>query len=100
MDEEINSLESNDTFTLTPPTRDVVGGKWVNTIKSGPNIEETYIARYVAKGYSQIPGVDYHETFAPTARMSSIRVLVQHAVQNSMIVHQMDVKAAYLSAPI
>ena len=102
MDEEINSLESNDTYTLTelPPTRDVVGGKWVYTIKSGPNNEETYKARYVAKGYSQIPGVDYHETFAPTARMSSIRVLVQHAVQNSMIVHQMDVKAAYLNAPI
>ena len=102
MDEEINSLESNDTFTLTPPppTRDVVGGKWVYTIKSGPNNEETYKARYVAKGYSQIPGVDYHETFAPTARMSSIRVLVQHAVQNSMIVHQMDFKAAYLNAPI
>ena len=54
----------------------------------------------MAKGYSQIPGMDYHETFALTARMSSIRVLVQHAVQNSMIVHQMDVKAAYLNAPI
>ena len=102
MDEEINSLESNGTFTLTPlpPTRDVVGEKWVYTIKSGPNIEEAYKARYVAKGYSQIPGVDYHETFGPTARMSSIRVLVQHAVQNSMIVHQMDVKAAYRNAPI
>ena len=39
MDEEMNSLESNDTFTFTPlpPTRDVVGGKLVYTIKSGPN---------------------------------------------------------------
>ena len=102
MDEEFDSLVSNETFTLTmvPPNREIVGGKWVYTIKSGPNDEETYKARYVAKGYSQVPGVDYHETFAPTARMSSIRVLMQHAVQNDMIVHQMDVKAAYLNAPI
>ncbi|CAB4013210.1 Retrovirus-related Pol poly from transposon TNT 1-94 [Paramuricea clavata] len=102
MDEEFDSLVSNETFTLTmvPPNREIVGGKWVYKIKSGPNDEETYKARYVAKGYSQVPGVDYHETFAPTARMSSIRVLMQHAVQNDMIVHQMDVKAAYLNAPI
>jgi hypothetical protein len=78
MDEEFDSLVSNETFTLTmvPPNREIVGGKWVYTIKSGPNDEETYKARYVAKGYSQVPGVDYHETFAPTARMSSIRVLI------------------------
>jgi hypothetical protein len=97
-----DSLVSNETFTLTmvPPNREIVGGKWVYTIKSGPNNEETYKARYVAKGYSQVPGVDYHETFAPTARMSSVRVLIQHAVQNDMIVHQTDVKAAYLNAPI
>ena len=102
MDEEIHSLESNDTYELTalPHNSEVVGGKWVYTIKSGPNSEQTYKARFVAKGYSQIPGVDYHETFAPTARMSSIRVLIQHAVQNNMVVHQMDVKAAYLNAPI
>ena len=102
MDEEIHSLESNDTYELTalPHNREVVGGKWVYTIKSGPNSEQTYKARFVAKGYSQIPGVDYHETFAPTARMSSIRVLIQHAAQNNMVVHQMDVKAAYLNAPI
>ena len=38
---------------MAPPNRVIVGGKWVYTIKSGPNNEETYEARYVAKGYSQ-----------------------------------------------
>ena len=102
MDEEVDSLVGNETFTLVPPPQDreIVGEKWVYTVKTGPNNEETYKARYVAKGYSQIPGVDYHETFAPTARMSSVRVLMQHAVQNNMLVHQMDVITAYLNAPI
>ena len=75
-----------------------MGAKWVYTIKTDQN--ETYKARFVTKGYSQIPDIDYEETFAPTARMSTIRTLLQHAVQNDMIVHQMDVKAAYLNAPI
>ena len=102
MDEEFNSLIENETFILTsvPQNREILGGKWVYTVKSGRNNEETFKARYVANGYSQIPGVDYHETFAPTARMSSVRMLMQHAIQNNMHVHQMDVKTAYLNAPI
>ena len=89
MDDEKDSLLGNDTFVLTPipQDRELVGGKWVYTIKTGPDDQETYKARYVAMGYSQVPGVDFHETFAPTARMSSVRILIQHAVQNNMQVH-------------
>ena len=77
-----------------------MGGKWVFAVKTGPNGEETHKARYVAKGFSQIADIDYEETFDPTARMSSVRVLMQKAVQNNMLIHQMDVKTAYLNAPI
>ena len=59
-----------------------------------------YKARYVAKGYSQVQGTDYLETFSPTTRMESVRMLVQLAVQNNCLLHQMDVKSAYLHAPI
>jgi len=52
------------------------------------------------KGYNQVLGVDYHETFAPTARITSVRALIQVAVQHDLLVHQMDVKTAYLNAPI
>ncbi|CAB3996098.1 Retrovirus-related Pol poly from transposon TNT 1-94 [Paramuricea clavata] len=104
MDDEIEALESNENFELVPPPKgcEVVGGggKWVYTIKIGPDKAETYKARYVAKGYSQIPDIDYHETFSPTARMSSIHVLLQQAIQNDMLVHQMDVKTAYLNGAI
>ena len=94
MDEEFNSLIENETFILNPipQNREIVGGKWVYTIKSGSNNEETFKARYVAKGYSQIPVVDYYETFAPTGRMSSVRMLMQHAVQNNMHVHRWMLK--------
>ena len=77
-----------------------MGGRWVYAVKLGPNGEEKYKARFVAKGYSQIPDVDYHETFSPTARVTSIRMLMQLVTQENLIVHQMDVKTAYLNAPI
>ena len=60
----------------------------------------TYKARYVARGYSQIPGIDYDETFSPTTRFTTIRMLLQKAVNESLHLHQMDVKGAYLNAPI
>lgn len=102
MNDEMSALGENETFELTtlPPDRKAVGGKWVYTVKSGPNGEQQHKARYVAKGYSQIQDIDYQETFSPTARMTSIRTLVHLAVQNDWEVHQMDVKAAFLNAPI
>jgi hypothetical protein len=75
-------------------------GLCCNALKLGPNNEEKYKARFVAKGYSQLPDVDYHETFSPTARITSIRTLMQLAVQHNLTVHQMDVKTVYLNAPI
>jgi Reverse transcriptase (RNA-dependent DNA polymerase) len=102
MDEEMNSLQDNDTFKLTtlPKDKKVVGGKWVYAVKLGPNGEEQFKARYVAKGYLQTQDIDYHEIFSPTARMTSVRMLMQLAVQQDLILHQMDVKTAYLNAPV
>lgn len=54
----------------------------------------------MAKGYSQVAGIDYTETFSPTASMTSVRSLMQLAAQYSLDLHQMDVKTAYLHAPI
>lgn len=70
------------------------------TIKEGVDGLKTYKARYVAKGYSQVKDIDYAETFAPTASLTSIRILMQLAAQYDLILHQMDVKTAYLNAPI
>jgi len=59
-----------------------------------------YKARFVAKGYRQVYGRDYNETFSPTAKLSTIRMIVAIAAQYDANLHQLDVKTAYLNAPI
>lgn len=102
MKEEVTSLQENNTFSLVPlpEGRQTVGGRWVFALKEDEKGNETYKARYVAKGYSQVEGLDYSETFSPTANLTSLRVLMQLAAQHDLTLNQMDVKAAYLHAPI
>ncbi len=102
MDNEMSSLKENDTFTLTPlpQGKQAVGGRWVYAVKESADGTLTHKARYVAKGYSQIKDVDYFETYAPTTKMTSVRVLMQLAAQLDLVVHQLDVKTAYLNSPI
>ena len=103
MRDEYESLTDNNTWTVKPlPTnQSVVGGKWVYDVKLNKDNEiKKFKARYVARGFSQISGVNYFETFAPTARLTSVRVLMQLSVQHDLFIHQLDVKTAYLNAPI
>ncbi|GAA6087651.1 uncharacterized protein LOC102082235 isoform X1 [Tachysurus ichikawai] len=98
MNEEIQSK----TFTLTtlPIGKDPVGGRWVYSIKTDADGKDKYKARFVAKGYNQRMGIDYGETFSPTADLTSVRVVLQKAAQENLLLYQMDVKTAYLHAPI
>ncbi|KAL6461003.1 hypothetical protein MHYP_G00309690 [Metynnis hypsauchen] len=102
MREEMSTFRENNTFSLVPlpEGRRTVGGRWVYALKEDDKGNETYKARYVAKGYSQVQGLDYSETFSPTANLTSLRVLIQLAAQHDLTLNQMDVKAAYLHAPI
>ena len=102
MNEELSALEGSETYEYAtlPKGKVPIGSRWVYAVKLGTNDEEKFTARLVAKGYSQTEGIDYHETFSPTAKMSSIRILLQLAVRNSYDIHQLDVKSAYLNADI
>uniref|UniRef100_A0A1A8PPT4 Retrovirus-related Pol poly from transposon TNT 1-94 n=1 Tax=Nothobranchius rachovii TaxID=451742 RepID=A0A1A8PPT4_9TELE len=102
MTDEMTALKDSNTFSLVPlpEGKQTVGGRWVFALKEDAKGNETHKARYVAKGYTQVQGVDYYETFSPTANLTSLRVLMQLAAQHNLKLHQMDVKAAYLHAPI
>ena len=61
---------------------------------------ERFKRRLVAKGYAQKYGSDYFETFSPVVRYTSVRALLAFAVQNDMIIHQMDVVTAFLNGKL
>jgi hypothetical protein len=54
----------------------------------------------VVKGYSQVKGLDFEETFAPIARLESIRILLTYVTHHDFKLYQIDVKSAFLNGPI
>lgn len=96
--EELESLDKNEVYDIVDrPSCNVVTNKWVLKIKRKSNGEvERYKARLVARGFSQIYGIDYLETYAPVANMVSIRMLFAYAAMNNLAIAQFDVKTAFL----
>ena len=102
MESEMSSMKDNDVFEVVPlpKGKKVVGSRWVFSIKDNPDGAVIHKARFVAKGFSQVEGSDYTDTYSPTAKMETVRMLMQFAIENDMVVQQLDVKTAYLNAPI
>ncbi|UYV82302.1 hypothetical protein LAZ67_21001661 [Cordylochernes scorpioides] len=99
MNEEINSLEKNNVWELTPLPKDkkIIICKWTYKQKLNSKGEiERYKARLVAKGFNQKFGRDYEETFAPIVKHSTIRAFLAASVYKGMQVIHLDVKTAFL----
>ncbi|KAJ4768963.1 Retroelement pol polyprotein-like [Rhynchospora pubera] len=99
MKTEIDALERNATWTLEdlPPNKVAIGCKWVYRIKYHADGQvERYKARLVALGNRQVHGVDFTETFAPVAKMVSVRTFLAVAAARKWELHQMDVHNAFL----
>jgi len=103
MQEELNQFVRNDVWTLVPQPKSqtIIGTKWVFRNKMDENgIVSRNKARLVAQGYNQQEVIDYDETFAPVARLESIRILLAYACAHNFKLFQMDVKSAFLNGVI
>jgi hypothetical protein len=102
MQEKLNNFTRNEVWHLVPrPNQNVVGTKWVFRNKQDEHgVVTRNKARLVAKGYSQVEGLDFDETYAPVARLESIRILLSYATYHGFKLYQMDEKSAFLNGPI
>jgi hypothetical protein len=103
MQSEMDTVEKNCTWELTdlPHGHSAITLKWVFKLKrdeAGAIVK--YKARFVARGFMQREGINFNDTFAPVARMESLRLLFALAAQEGWRVHHMDVKSVFLNGDL
>jgi len=99
MDEEVESLLANQTWTLepVPPGATIIPVKWIFKVKRGPDGRvERYKARLVAKGFKQVEGIDYNEVYAPVSKHTTLRALLAICAKEDLELEHLDVKTAFL----
>jgi hypothetical protein len=99
MNDEFQALVHNNTWTLVPrpPRANVVTGKWIfkHKMRSDGTLDR-YKARWVLRGFTQRPGVDFDETFSPVVKPATICTVLSLALFRDWLVHQLDVQNAFL----
>ena len=101
--EELATLKKAGTWEIVdrPKDRNIVKNKWVFRIKKNAAGEvERYKARLVAKGFTQVFGIDYYDTWAPVAKLGSIRLLLATATQHGWPVDMFDFHSAFLNGEL
>ena len=99
MEAELNALSANKTWTLVPlPSgKTAIGCRWVYKVKhKSDGTIDRYKARLVAKGYTQLEGLDFLDTFAPVAKLTTLRLLLAVASSHNWDLKQLDVNNAFL----
>lgn len=103
INDELNAHKKNETWEVVPMKSNYkqISPKWIFKVKydSKGNIER-YKARLVARGFSQVAGIDYNEIFAPVVRMDSVRLLFSICAQYNLMFVQFDIATAFLYGDI
>ncbi|CAI7753490.1 unnamed protein product [Closterium sp. NIES-53] len=102
MDSEMVSYRSTSTYVdeVPPHGTNVVDGMWIFRVKQPPGSPPVFKARYVARGFNQREGVDFFQTFAPTPKMTTLRVLLHVAAQKDYELHSLDFSTVFLQGSL
>ncbi|CAI7874890.1 unnamed protein product [Closterium sp. NIES-54] len=102
MDAEMASWKSTGTYVdeVPPPGANIVSGMWILRVKRPPGSPPAFKARYVACGFSQRLGVDFFQTFSPTPKMTTLRVLLHVAAQRDYELHSLDFSTTFLQGSL
>ncbi|CAI5498476.1 unnamed protein product [Closterium sp. Naga37s-1] len=102
MDAEMASWKSTGTYVdeVPPPGANIVSGMWIFRVKRPPGSPPVFKARYVARGFSQREEVDFFQTFSPTPKMTTLRVLLHVAAQRDYELHSLDFSTAFLQGSL
>ncbi|CAI7737554.1 unnamed protein product, partial [Closterium sp. NIES-53] len=102
IDAEMASWKSTGTYVdeVPPPGANILSGMWIFRVKRPPGSPPVFKARYVARGFSQRQGVDYFQTFSPTLKMTTLRVLLHVAAQRDYELHSLDFSTAFLQGSL
>ncbi|CAI7776455.1 unnamed protein product [Closterium sp. NIES-53] len=98
MDAEMATWKSTGTYVdeVPPPGANIVDGMWIFRVKRPPGSPLDFKARYIARGFSQRRRIDYFQTFSPTPKMTTLRVLLHVAAQRDYKLHFLDFSTAFL----
>ncbi|CAI7810037.1 unnamed protein product [Closterium sp. NIES-54] len=102
MDAEMAYWKSTGTYVdeVPPPGASIVSGMWIFRVKRPPGSPPVFKARYVARGFSHRQGVDYFQTFSPTPKMTTLRVLLHVAAHHDNELHSLEFSTAFLQGSL
>ncbi|CAI7854016.1 unnamed protein product, partial [Closterium sp. NIES-54] len=102
MDAQMASWKSIGTYVdeVPPPGANIVSGMWIFRVKRPPGFPPVFKMRYVARGFNQRQGVDFFQTFSPTLKMTTLRVLLHVAAQRDYELHSLDFSTTFLQGSL